>query len=75
MINNKNFSPELLDAIWQNQTTAIILLDKNFIVIYANNSTSELLGLGNKRLLDQPFDSLFNYHSIDLAAYRTILTS
>ena len=66
MINNKNFSPELLDAIWQNQTTAVMLLDKNFTVVYANTSTSELLGLGPKRLLKQHFNSLFNYHSIDL---------
>lgn len=41
MIDNKNFSPELLDAIWQNQTTAIMLLDKKFKVVYANTSTSE----------------------------------
>ena len=66
MINNENFSPELLDAIWQNQTTSVMLLDKNFTVVYANTSTSELLGLATKRLLEQPFDTLFNYHSIDL---------
>ncbi|MBE0376860.1 nitrogen regulation protein NR(II) [Pseudoalteromonas prydzensis] len=66
MPNNKNFSPELLTSIWQNLSTAVILLDQQFTLIYANNSASELLGLGSKRILNQPFDTLFNYHSIDL---------
>jgi two-component system nitrogen regulation sensor histidine kinase GlnL len=66
MINNNNVSPDLFDAIWQNQTTSVMLLDEEFILIYANLSTSELLGLGTKRILGQPFDSLFNYNSIDL---------
>lgn len=66
MHNNKNFSPKLLNSIWQNLTTAVILLDKDFTLIYANDSASELLGLGSKRIVSQPLDSLFNYHSIDL---------
>ncbi|BDF95720.1 nitrogen regulation protein NR(II) [Pseudoalteromonas haloplanktis] len=66
MPNNKSFNPELLTSIWQNLSTAVILLDQKFTLIYANNSASELLGLGSKRILNQPFDSLFNYHSIDL---------
>ncbi|NMM40424.1 nitrogen regulation protein NR(II) [Pseudoalteromonas arctica] len=66
MLDNKNFNPELLTSIWQNLSTAVILLDQQFTLIYANNSASELLGLGSKRILNQPFDSLFNYHSIDL---------
>ena len=66
MLNNTHFSPELLNAIWQNQTTAVMLLNESFTLIYANTSTSELLGLGTKRLLGQSFDDLFNYHSIDL---------
>ena len=66
MINKTHFSPELLNIIWQNQTTALMLLDESFQLIYANTSASELLGLGEKRLLGQAFDDLFNYHSIDL---------
>jgi len=66
MSNNQNFSPELLNAIWQNQTTSVILLDKSFTLVYANTSTSELLGLGKKRIIGQTFNSLFNYHSVDL---------
>ncbi|MBQ4834399.1 nitrogen regulation protein NR(II) [Pseudoalteromonas sp. MMG010] len=66
MTINNNVSQELFDIIWQNQSTAVMLLDENYKLIYTNNSTSELLGLGPKRILGQHFDSLFNYHSIDL---------
>ncbi|KPH65275.1 histidine kinase [Pseudoalteromonas porphyrae] len=66
MPNNNIFRPELLASIWQNLTTAVILLDERFTLVYANDSASELLGLGPKRILKQSFDSLFSYHSIDL---------
>ena len=59
MPNNKKFNPELLTSIWKNLTTAVILVDKDFTLVYVNDSASELLGLGPKRMLNQPFDSLF----------------
>ncbi|MDP2636300.1 MAG: nitrogen regulation protein NR(II) [Pseudoalteromonas sp.] len=66
MPDNKKFDPELLASIWKNLTTAVILVDKDFTLVYVNDSASELLGLSPKRMLNQPFDSLFNYHSVDL---------
>ncbi|GGE97352.1 nitrogen regulation protein NR(II) [Pseudoalteromonas sp. Hal040] len=66
MLSETHFNSELLDSIWKNLSTAVILLDRDFKLVYANDSASELLGLGPKRIINQPFDNLFNYHSIDL---------
>jgi two-component system nitrogen regulation sensor histidine kinase GlnL len=57
--------PSKLPVIWQNLSTAVLLLDQNLHVVEANNSVSELLGLGLKRLVGQPIDALFNHHNID----------
>ncbi len=65
MLSDTQFNSELLDSIWKNLSTAVILLNRDFKLVYANDSASELLGLGPKRILNQPFDNLFNYHSID----------
>ncbi len=66
MPDNETFDPNMLNAIWQNLSTSVILLDDEFRVVYANGSCSELLGLATKRLIGQKLDTLFNYHSIDL---------
>ncbi|TQF72791.1 nitrogen regulation protein NR(II) [Pseudoalteromonas luteoviolacea] len=59
-------SPSMLQELWQNLSTSVILLDEDLRIHYANNSASELLGLGQKRLLAQPFESIFHHHLIDL---------
>ncbi|KZN48273.1 nitrogen regulation protein NR(II) [Pseudoalteromonas luteoviolacea] len=59
-------SPSILQELWQNLSTSVILLDEGLRIHYANNSASELLGLGQKRLIAQPFESIFHHHLIDL---------
>ncbi|KZN32039.1 histidine kinase [Pseudoalteromonas luteoviolacea S2607] len=59
-------SPSILQELWQNLSTSVILLDEDLRIHYANNSASELLGLGQKRLIAQPFESIFHHHLIDL---------
>ncbi len=66
MFNDRTFSTSILKSIWQNLTTAVILLDKNLTVSFANSSASELFGLSNKRFTGQQFERLFTHHSIDL---------
>ncbi|CCQ10223.1 Nitrogen regulation protein NR(II) [Pseudoalteromonas luteoviolacea B = ATCC 29581] len=61
----QSFMPKL-DAIWQNLSTAVLLLDADLCVIEANSSASELFGLGVKRLVKQPLESLFHHHNLDL---------
>jgi two-component system nitrogen regulation sensor histidine kinase GlnL len=59
-------SSELIHELWQNLSTAVILLTEDLTIYFANNSASELLGLGNKRLLNQPFETIFHHHMIDM---------
>ncbi|WP_462150693.1 nitrogen regulation protein NR(II) [Pseudoalteromonas xiamenensis] len=59
-------SPSKLLSIWQNLSTAVLLLDKEMQIVEANNSASELFGLGLKRLINQPIHSLFHHHNLDL---------
>ncbi|PHI35307.1 two-component system sensor histidine kinase NtrB [Pseudoalteromonas sp. GCY] len=55
-----------LDKVWQSLSTAILVLDQNLLIHYANYSSSELLGLSTKRLVGLAIDSVFNHHHIDL---------
>ncbi|MBE0369774.1 nitrogen regulation protein NR(II) [Pseudoalteromonas sp. MMG013] len=57
---------QLLPDLWHNLATSVILLDKNFIVHYANTSSSELFGLGIKRLIGQSLHATFSHHHIDI---------
>ncbi|CAH9062776.1 Sensory histidine kinase/phosphatase NtrB [Pseudoalteromonas holothuriae] len=54
-----------LNALWHNLATCILLLDDKFTIQYANNSCSELFGLGLKRLIGQPLNDIFSHHHID----------
>ncbi|MBQ4839352.1 MULTISPECIES: nitrogen regulation protein NR(II) [Pseudoalteromonas] len=62
----EHLNSSILPELWQNLSTSVILLDEDFKIHYANNSASELLGLGQKRLIEQPFESIFHHHLIDL---------
>lgn len=66
MPKNKTFKHDTLLSVCENLATAVILLDEQLIVVYANDSASELFALGHKRFLGQEFESLFNYHNIDI---------
>ena len=57
---------DFFQQMWENLHTAILILDKDFNLVYANTSCTELLGQGLKRIIGQPFESLFNYHSVEL---------
>lgn len=54
------------ENVWQNLSTCILVIDDAYTIQFANNSCSELFGLGLKRLLNQPLLSIFNHHNIDL---------
>ena len=55
---------QLLPNLWHNLSTSVLVLDQDFKIFHANNSSSELLGLGLKRFVGQPFDDLFSHHHI-----------
>ncbi|WNO60399.1 nitrogen regulation protein NR(II) [Rheinheimera sp. MMS21-TC3] len=56
-----------IDALISKQlTTAVLLLDSQLTVCYFNTASSALLGLGEKRLLNQPFCQLFQYNDINI---------
>ncbi|MCF6436565.1 nitrogen regulation protein NR(II) [Pseudoalteromonas sp. MMG022] len=55
----------MLSALWHNLSTCVLVLDKEFVIHYANNSSSELFGLGIKRLIGQPINNIFSHHHID----------
>ena len=57
---------DFFQQMWENLHTAILVLDQDFNLVYANTSCTELLGLGLKRIVGQPFKALFNYHSVEL---------
>lgn len=57
---------QFLHSLWGQLQTAILLLDSQFVVRYANTSCSELLGLGEKRLYQHDFSQLFHHHTISL---------
>ncbi|BBN83049.1 two-component system sensor histidine kinase NtrB [Pseudoalteromonas sp. A25] len=54
-----------LNALWHNLSTCVFLLDSKFVIQYANNSCSELVGLGLKRLIGLPINDIFSHHHID----------
>ncbi|ATC93156.1 nitrogen regulation protein NR(II) [Pseudoalteromonas tunicata] len=66
MRNNKTLTKQALQILSENLATAVILLNQDLQVVYANDSASELFALGPKRFIDQQFESLFNYHTIDV---------
>ena len=54
------------ENVWQNLSTSILVIHDTYTIQFANNTCSELFGLGLKRLLKQPLLSIFNHHHIDL---------
>ena len=56
----------LLPILWHNLSTSVLVLDEKFIIHYANNSCSELFGLGIKRLIGQPLSATFSHHHINI---------
>lgn len=57
---------DFAEQVWQNLSTSILVVDEHFVIQFANNSCSELFGLGLKRLIQQPLFSVFSHHHIDL---------
>lgn len=48
-----------------NMYTAVIMLDHNFIVKYANNATEQIFRMSNKKFLGKKFDKIFDYTNFD----------
>jgi two-component system, NtrC family, nitrogen regulation sensor histidine kinase GlnL len=59
-------SAQFLTNVWHNLSTCVLVLDQQFTIFHANNSCSELLGLGLKRFIGQSINEVFSHHSIDL---------
>ena len=58
-------------ALLDNLLTAVILVDGDFVVQYVNPAAEQLLGVSARRLLQNRFDLVVEYISVDLARLRT----
>lgn len=61
---------QLESVIWHNLATSVLVLDADFIIHYANNSCSELFGLGIKRLIGQSLNATFSHHHINIDRFE-----
>ena len=62
---------DLPGALLDNLLTAVILVDGDFVVQYVNPAAEQLLGISARRLLQNRFDLVVEYISVDLARLRT----
>ncbi len=62
---------DLPGALLDNLLTAVILVDGDFVVQYVNPAAEQLLGVSARRLLQNRFDLVVEYISVDLARLRT----
>ena len=58
-------------ALLDNLLTAVILVDGDFVVHYVNPAAEQLLGISARRLLQNRFDRVVEYISLDLERLRT----
>ena len=62
---------DLPGALLDNLLTAVILVDGDFVVQYVNPAAEQLLGISARRLLQNRFDRVVEYISLDLERLRT----
>ena len=62
---------DLPGALLDNLLTAVILVDGDFVVHYVNPAAEQLLGISARRLLQNRFDRVVEYISLDLERLRT----
>ncbi|CAM3783279.1 nitrogen regulation protein NR(II) [Rheinheimera salexigens] len=62
-------SPTIDVLICAQLTTAVLLLDSQLNVTYFNSASSALFGLGEKRILNQPFAQLFQYNDVNIQRF------
>ena len=62
MLEEKNQYHTLIEQL----TTAVIILDNELRLDYANASASELFGLSSKRIISTHFEQLCQHHNIDI---------
>ena len=65
-----NTRPELPGTLLDNLLTAVILVDSNLVVQYVNPAAEQLLGVSARRLLQNRFDHVVEYISLDLDRLR-----
>ena len=58
-------------ALLDNLLTAVILVDGDFVVHYVNPAAEQLLGISARRLLQNRFDRVVEYISLDLERLRS----
>jgi two-component system nitrogen regulation sensor histidine kinase GlnL len=71
VLNKSTLNRTMLD----NLVTAVVLLERNLEVIYANPTAEQLLGQSQKRLIGQDFRSLITHTSLDLSSLSDVLQS
>ena len=66
-----NTRSDLPSTLLDNLLTAVILVDGDFVVHYVNPAAEQLLGVSARRLLQNRFDMVVEYISLDLERLRT----
>ena len=66
-----NTRSDLPSILLDNLLTAVILVDGDFVVHYVNPAAEQLLGVSARRLLQNRFDLVVEYISLDLERLRT----
>ncbi len=66
-----NTRSDLPSTLLDNLLTAVILVDGDFVVHYVNPAAEQLLGVSARRLLQNRFDLVVEYISLDLERLRT----
>ena len=66
-----NTRSDLPSTLLDNLLTAVILIDGDFVVHYVNPAAEQLLGVSARRLLQNRFDLVVEYISLDLERLRT----
>lgn len=64
----------IADKLLDNITTAIIVLDQQFVIRHTNNAGSVLLGQNTKRLCGAKFFSLFRHFSVAMEKFDRVLS-
>ncbi|MGI5308422.1 nitrogen regulation protein NR(II) [Rheinheimera sp. WS51] len=72
MTNSLISTEKLISA---QMTTAVLLLDMHLLVTFYNPATSALLGLGEKRILQQHFSQLFQYNEVNTQRFNQAISS
>ncbi|KXF82522.1 nitrogen regulation protein NR(II) [Enterovibrio coralii] len=65
----------LIESVMDNLITAVVVLDENFVVTYANPAAEQLFCLSARRLREQPLSDVIQHCSIDLAQVQETLAT